>query len=408
MIMVQKSIKRDESEAATSGKGSRETMAGRQVFDFLSQVVPFSQGLMISMLPRGSIHIVQPGKCPETMLKAYVRDHHKEDRVAWQAILRGQAVRAADCWSAAEFNSSPYLHGMLQPHGLRYSVGVPLAAPVLNGYPGAVVLFRGPDEGEFEDSEVSKLRNIGREVDEFISKSRQTRNTELAVNTDPWTHNAPIRQFIFNKDAKAIFPKKDLGLESRVQEQLVEHARKALETSKRGQHYAERLLLPDGRGDLWVFHCEVHKDFPALGQGPVVIFCLQPEAFEWVAVRPSDLAADAELVRLLPTLKFMQQEFPKNPTLDDIARKAHLSPFHFHRRFTDLIGQTPKHFLLSCQIHEAKRALAARRRELAQIATDCGFAHQSHFTSRFKQATGLTPTRWRRLAAEIVRSGVKH
>jgi AraC family transcriptional regulator len=31
------------------------------------------------------------------------------------------------------------------------------------------------------------------------------------------------------------------------------------------------------------------------------------------------------------------------------------------------------------------------------IASSCGFAHQSHFTSRFKQATGLTPTRWRKL-----------
>jgi AraC family transcriptional regulator len=113
------------------------------------------------------------------------------------------------------------------------------------------------------------------------------------------------------------------------------------------------------------------------------------------------------MVRLLPTLKYMQQEFHKNPTLDDIARKAHLSPFHFHRRFTDLIGQTPKHFLLGCQIHEAKRGLVSRRRELTQIASDTGFAHQSHFTSRFKQATGLTPTRWRRLAAEIVRGSGK-
>ena len=33
-----------------------------------------------------------------------------------------------------------------------------------------------------------------------------------------------------------------------------------------------------------------------------------------------------------------------------------------------------------------------------QIAKDCGFAHQSHFTSRFKQAAGITPTRWRNKA----------
>ena len=49
---------------------------------------------------------------------------------------------------------------------------------------------------------------------------------------------------------------------------------------------------------------------------------------------------------------------------------------------------------------KAKRELLAREKDLAQIATDCGFAHQSHFTSRFKQATGLTPTRWRRMMTE--------
>jgi AraC family transcriptional regulator len=42
-----------------------------------------------------------------------------------------------------------------------------------------------------------------------------------------------------------------------------------------------------------------------------------------------------------------------------------------------------------------------RKVALAEIAAECGFAHQSHFTSRFKQATGLTPTRWRRFATEL-------
>lgn len=383
-------------------------MAGRQVFDLISQVVPFSQGVIVSALPRGSVHIVQPGKCPESLLKGYTRDFHREDRVAWTAILKQQNTRASDCWSANDFANSPYLHGMLQPHGLRYSFGAPLSAPVLNGYPGAVLLFRSPDEGEFTDGDMNKLKNIGRDVDDFINKNRQARNTELAMQTDPWTHTAAQRVFIFNKDVKPIFPKpKNLGLDERVEEQLYQHTKQALEHCRRGQTYTDRLLLPDSRGDLWVFHCVVYREFPALGQGAFVFFCLQPEAFEWTAVRPADMAADAELVRLLPTLKFMQQEFHRNPTLDEIAKKAHLSPFHFHRRFTDLVGQTPKHFLLSCQIHEAKRLLAARRRELAQIATDCGFAHQSHFTSRFKQATGLTPTRWRRLAADIVRGGSK-
>jgi AraC-like DNA-binding protein len=400
--MTQKTPARDR---AASVKGAKEPTASQQLFDTLSQIIPFSQGLLISALPRGSIYIVQPAKVPETLLRSYGKDLHREDRVAWQAILRGQTVRATDCWSAADFQASPYLHRLLQPNGLRYAVAAPVAAPVFNGYPGAVVLFRGPDEGNFSDADMGKLRNLGKDVDEFIAKGRQARNTELALQTDPWTHAAPNRIFIFNKDCKSVYPKRIFGVEERLEAQLKDQAMLAIEFAKRGQTYPERLLLADARGDKWAFHLVVYREFPALGPGMFVFICLQPESFDWVTVRPADLASDPELVRMLPTLKFMQQEFHKNPTLHETSKRAHLSPFHFHRRFVDLIGQTPKHFMLGCQIHEAQRLLASRRRELALIASDCGFAHQSHFTSRFKQATGLTPTRWRRLANDIVRAG---
>jgi AraC family transcriptional regulator len=56
---------------------------------------------------------------------------------------------------------------------------------------------------------------------------------------------------------------------------------------------------------------------------------------------------------------------------------------------------------LECQIFHAKLLLASQEISLAEIAKTCAFAHQSHFTSRFKQATGLTPTRWRKLALRI-------
>jgi len=65
-----------------------------------------------------------------------------------------------------------------------------------------------------------------------------------------------------------------------------------------------------------------------------------------------------------------------------------------------LLGITPKHFLLDCQIMQSKKDLLEGNKDLVKIAKDCGFAHQSHFTSRFKQATGLPPTRWRRLAMD--------
>jgi AraC-like DNA-binding protein len=193
-------------------------------------------------------------------------------------------------------------------------------------------------------------------------------------------------------------------LDETLRQQIIQHARHRLDQLDGDAIIAERLQLPDARGDLWTFRVVVHGKYPALGKGPFIFFCLQPDCYDWGAIRPTDFQADREVSRLIPAMKFMQREFHHSPGLGDIAKQVHLSPFHFHRQFSELLGLTPKHFMLECQIAEAQAQLMAREKELSQIATDCGFAHQSHFTSRFKQATGLTPTRWRRLATERVRS----
>jgi AraC-like DNA-binding protein len=194
-------------------------------------------------------------------------------------------------------------------------------------------------------------------------------------------------------------------MDERLRDQILQHAEHRLANlAPRGDIPADRLQTPDSRGDLWTFRAVTFRKFPALSAGAVIFFCLQPEALDWATIRPSDYQADAEMVRLVPAIQFMQEEFHRSPTLSEIARSVYLSPFHFHRRFTELFGLTPKHFLLECQIYEAKRELMTHQKGLSEIASDCGFAHQSHFTSRFKQATGLTPTRWRRVAQDMQRA----
>jgi AraC-like DNA-binding protein len=180
--------------------------------------------------------------------------------------------------------------------------------------------------------------------------------------------------------------------------QMVEQARQQFDSLNGHELTLNRVNLPDSHGDQWVFNRVVYKKYPALGDGPVTFFCLQPDCGDWSTVKPADLQADPELSRLMPAVKFMHAEYSRGPTLTEIAQQVKLSPFHFHRRFTELLGMTPKQYMLACQIHRAKRDLLSGQKELAVIAKECGFAHQSHFTSRFKQATGLTPTRWRRMA----------
>src|SRR2546428_4393851 len=116
--MNQRTVSIEEMGMGHTAKVAKEPMAGRQVFDLIGQLVPFTQGLVISTLPRGSLHIVQPGKLSESLHKTYTREFHSQDRVTWQAIVRGQTVRASDLWTAAELEASPFIHGFLQPNGL--------------------------------------------------------------------------------------------------------------------------------------------------------------------------------------------------------------------------------------------------------------------------------------------------
>ena len=343
---------------------------------------------------------MQPSTVSETLVKAYAAGLHTEDRLSWQTILKHKPQRLSDAWSSKELESAGYFREWLQPMGLVHAVAVPLASPVLDGYPGAVHLGRTAEQGDFTAAEVQKLAEVAAQYEERLAGTRVTRRNACGP-TLPGIDRPRAGLTIFDGNHRAKTPASvTFELDDRLRDQMVEQAKRRLHLLNGDATIADRVMLADSHGDRWPFRLVTFKQYPALGDGPFNFFCLQPDCCEWGVLRPADFQADAELARLIPALKYMQQEFHRGPTLVDIAKTVHLSPFHFHRRFSELLGLTPKQFLLDCQIHLAKAELISGEKELAQIAKECGFAHQSHFTSRFKQATGMTPTRWRRMAQQ--------
>lgn len=99
-------------------------------------------------------------------------------------------------------------------------------------------------------------------------------------------------------------------------------------------------------------------------------------------------------------MSFIRRNYHRRILLADIARAAALSPYHFHRLFRAHFGRTAKRAMAELQIGEAQRLLK-RGLTPRQVAKRLGFAHQSHFTSRFKQFTGTTPRRWMRATADV-------
>ena len=390
------------AEAIKSKSG--DTIAYRQLFDVLSKTVAYAEGYIVASAPRGGLQIVQPSRVPDVLVKAYAREFQQEDRATWQVMLKNKPLRGTEAFGNG-YDQSRFLRDyLLYNCNLYHMVAVPLKSPVFAGYPGALHLYRYREQGAFTDQEISRLSDAAKLLDAAVEHQRLARRPAHCTYQAPWAHRLTQRQLAFDAKGKCVYGADVFGgMDDRLKQQISQHCEHRLGRIKDVDQQADRLQIPDSRGDLWTFRVMPFKSYPAFGDGAFIIFCLQPEACDWATIRPNDFQADPELVRLVPSLRFMAQEFSRSPSLGDIAKVVHLSPFHFHRRFTELLGLTPKHFLLECQIFEAKRQLMARQKELSQIASDCGFAHQSHFTSRFKQATGLTPTKWRRVAQDLQR-----
>lgn len=393
VIAVDMILKNDNFESFSSSDHSLEgamAISLREVFDEVRKSVPFEIAWVVTTLPRSGLQIAQPQRVPEGLLRAYVRDYHRYDYPTWQAVLKQTVLTSSDLWGNGD-SSHPYLREFMKPAGLSYVAVLPLESPIFPGYVGAMHLYRTSEQGPFTEAERTTL---GATADAL---NRQNAEQRPQDNSAPWYRSQQARQFIFDRTGRQLLPGSDLNaVDDVLRQQMVDRVNDLIERGESSSAAGDRVSLADARGDLWNFHVAKFDKYPALSDGPVVFFCNIPHGEEWSTIRPGDLHADPELARMVPAMQFMQQEFRRVPTLAEIARTVHLSPFHFHRRFTELMGLTPKHFLLDCQIEQAKQELAAGQKELAAIASECGFAHQSHFTSRFKQATGLTPTRWRR------------
>lgn len=83
--------------------------------------------------------------------------------------------------------------------------------------------------------------------------------------------------------------------------------------------------------------------------------------------------------------------------LDALAQCAGMPVLHFLRSFTTAIGATPHAYITERRVQRARLLLRASRAPLADIAFDCGFAHQSHLGAAFKSRLGISPGAYRRL-----------
>lgn len=98
---------------------------------------------------------------------------------------------------------------------------------------------------------------------------------------------------------------------------------------------------------------------------------------------------------LLPGIRHIEQHFTEKIRMPEMAARVGLSATHFNRRFRTLLRMSPSEYILSLRVQYAQRLLTEGSESMAQIAAQSGFFDQSHFTKRFRKATGITPKAYR-------------
>jgi AraC family transcriptional regulator len=86
--------------------------------------------------------------------------------------------------------------------------------------------------------------------------------------------------------------------------------------------------------------------------------------------------------------------------LKQVARECGLSVAHFSRTFRRTMGVAPHGWLIEQRIVLSKERLRNDRLSLTDIAAECGFCDQSHFTHHFTRIVGVSPGAWRRALKE--------
>ena len=100
--------------------------------------------------------------------------------------------------------------------------------------------------------------------------------------------------------------------------------------------------------------------------------------------------------RINKALNFINDHMREEIHLEDVARSAFFSQYHFHRIFTSLMEETPDDYIRRLRLEKAARFIRNRKDlSITTIAHDCGFSSSALFSKNFKKHFSITPVEWK-------------
>jgi AraC family transcriptional regulator len=116
--------------------------------------------------------------------------------------------------------------------------------------------------------------------------------------------------------------------------------------------------------------------------------------------------------RILKVLVYIQEHLDEATDLEELAAVACFSPYHSHRTFRGMVGESVKEHIRRLRLERAAYGLKRTNRPITRIALDAGYETHESFTRAFGTMFGRSPSEFRREHREVpapqTRSGVHY
>lgn len=101
--------------------------------------------------------------------------------------------------------------------------------------------------------------------------------------------------------------------------------------------------------------------------------------------------------RIGKVLNLIHNEHENIWTVNTLADQAALSRSAFTERFTRMVGESPKSYLMNWRMQRARRLLTESKLSMQVIAENTGYASEASFSKAFKQNFGISPGAYRKI-----------
>lgn len=112
---------------------------------------------------------------------------------------------------------------------------------------------------------------------------------------------------------------------------------------------------------------------------------------------PQDIEekVNAKERHLNKALKYMENNYHENITIESLAGYCNINRSHLSRLFKQEFGIGPKEYLLNIRMKVAANLLSSSKTAIKVVSISSGYENQLHFSKAFRQVHGMSPTKWR-------------